>query len=122
MGIEIITLGMKPVIQGQKSLGLVKEKKILTFIGHNPARFTKSCELGGGISHDADGRLVCGDSKFDVKKHPTCPWSLCGGVGSDESDNLYRIAIARSVGGVWANQEQDGVQFQQCPVIAAECC
>jgi hypothetical protein len=75
---------MKPVIQVQKSLGLVKEKKILTFIGHNPARFLKSCELGGGISHDADGRLVCGDSKFDVKKHPTCPWSLCGGVGSDD--------------------------------------
>lgn len=30
---------------------------------------------------DDDERLVCGDSKFDVKKYPTCLRSLCGGVG-----------------------------------------
>ena len=83
---EIASLGIKPVIQVQKSLGLVKEEKLLSFAGHDPAKFTRSCELAGGAAFEADGRLVCGESKFDVKKYPVCLWPLCGGVRTDESE------------------------------------
>ena len=92
-GIEIATLGMKPVVQVQTSFGLVKEEKLLTFTGYDAARFNKSCEVSGGVSYNADGRLVCGDSKFDVRKYPSCLWPLCGGVGTDESENFIESLL-----------------------------
>ena len=73
------------MIQVQKSLGLVKEEKLLSFAGPNFERFTKSCERGGGAAFEADGRWVCGASKFDVQKYLVCLRPLCGGVNTDES-------------------------------------
>ncbi|KAI2491334.1 hypothetical protein MHU86_23243 [Fragilaria crotonensis] len=92
-GMAMATLGMKPVIQVQKSVGLVKEEKLMTFTGHDPARFTKACEVGGGVPYEADGRLACGISKYDVKKYPTCLWALCGGVSSSDAQAVIESQL-----------------------------
>ena len=82
---QIIAVGIKPVIQVQKSLGLLKEEKLLSFAGPSFEKFTTSCERGGGAAFEADGRWVCGASKFYVQKYPICLWPLCSGVNTDES-------------------------------------
>ena len=110
-GMEIATLDMKPVLQVQKSLGLVKEEKLLMFEGTDPPRFTKACELGGGAGYEADGRLVCGKSKFDVKKYPTCLWPLCGGVGTDESRTIIENQLHDHLVKIGNIQNKTACQF-----------
>lgn len=91
--IEIATIDIKPVLQVQKSLGLVKEEKLLSFVGYDFAKFARDCELAEGAAFEADGRLVCGKSKFDVKKYPICQWPLCGGVDTDESRTVIETQL-----------------------------
>lgn len=92
-GIKVATIEMKPVLTVQKSLGLVKEEKLLSFVGFDSARFKTACEAANFAALEADGRLVCGKAKFDVKKYAICQWPLCGGVGSDYSRTLIATEL-----------------------------